>query len=149
MLSGQGGRLFWRLREEEGFGYGVDLLGAEGVDPGYLAAQLTTAPERAADARRVLLEEFAALAAGAFDAAEVADAQRKLVGGFELALQENASQAAQLALDEVYGLGCQAHRRYPDAVFGVTPDQVARAAARYLQPGSRVEVLLGPGVLSG
>ena len=67
------------------------------------------------------------------------------MGGFELALQENAAQAAQLALDEVYGLGCEAFRSYPDGVLAITPDQVAEAAARYLDPERRVEVLLGPG----
>ena len=144
MLSGQGGRLFRRLREAEGFGYAVELIGTEGVDPGYLAAQLTTAPERQEEARQVLLEEFASLAGGAFDDAEVAAAQRKLVGGFELALQENASQAAQLALDEVYGLGYRAYSHYPDAVFAVTPQEVAEAAARYLAPDHHVAVLLSP-----
>ncbi len=144
MLSGQGGRLFRRLREAEGFGYAVELIGTEGVDPGYLAAQVTTAPERQEEARQVLLEEFAALAEGAFDAAEVAEAQRKLVGGFELALQENASQAAQLALDEVYGLGYGAYRHYPDTVFAVTPREVAEAASHYLAPGHHVAALLSP-----
>jgi len=144
LLSGQGGRLFRRLREAEGFGYAVDVLGSEGVDPGYLAAQLTTAPERQQAAQRALLEEFAALAKGAFDAAEVVEAQHKLVGGFELALQENASQAAQFALDELYGLGCRAYRRHPDAVFAVTPRQVAAAAARYLNPAHSVAALLSP-----
>jgi zinc protease len=144
MLSGQGGRLFRRLREAEGFGYAVELLGTEGVDPGYLAAQLTTAPERQEEARRALQEEFAALADGAFGADEVAEAQRKLVGGFELGLQENASQAAQLALDEVYGLGYGACRHYPQTVFAVTPQEVAAAAARYLAPGHHVAALLSP-----
>ncbi|HSH70657.1 MAG TPA: insulinase family protein, partial [Deferrisomatales bacterium] len=144
MLSGQGGRLFRRLREADGFGYAVELIATEGVDPGYLAAQVTTVPARQEEARQALLEEFAALAGGAFDSAEVAEAQRKLVGGFELALQENASQAAQFALDEVYGLGCNAYRHYPDAVFAVTPREVAEAASRYLAPGHHVAALLSP-----
>ena len=63
-----------------------------------------------------------------------------------MALQENASQAAQLALDEVYGMGCCAYRQYPAAVFAVTPEAVAEAAARYLAPDHHVAALLSPTV---
>jgi zinc protease len=136
--------MFRQLREVDGFGYGVDVIGAEGVDPGYLAAQVTTAPTRQEEARRALLGQFAGLASGSFDSDEVAEAQRKLVGGFELALQENASQAAQLALDELYGLGCRAFRRYPEDIFAVSRSQVSAAAARYLAPQRHVAVLLSP-----
>lgn len=145
VLGGQGGRLFVRLRDELGLAYAVSSLGVEGLDRGYVAAHLATSPANAEAALRRLHAELDALARGDIGAEEVEEAQRKLVGGYEIALQENAFLAAQLALDEVYGLGCRGLDAYARSVLAVTRDQVMAAARRYFDPAGRVEVVLGGG----
>lgn len=145
VLAGQGGRFFRRLREERALAYAVSCSSVEGLDPGYLAGYAATTPARAAEARECLLEEFALVARGGVTAEELEQAQRKLVGGFELALQENASQAAQIALDEVYGLGHRSFETYARRIFGVSAADVTEAARRYLRPEAHSCVVLRPG----
>ncbi len=145
VLGGQGGRLFRSLREERGLAYAVSCSSLEGLDPGYLAGYVATSPHRAAEARECLLAEFARVAAEGVTPGELEQAQRKLVGGFEIALQENATQAAQLALDELYGLGYRRFQSYARDLFAVTAADVADAARRYVRPGAYACVVLGPG----
>lgn len=144
-LAGQGGRFFRRLREERALAYAVDCSSVEGLDPGYLAGYAATAPDRIDEARDCLLAEFALVAREGITAEELAQAQRKLVGGFELALQENATQAAQMALDEVYGLGHRSFETYARRIFAVTGADLHEAARRYLRPEAWACVVLRPG----
>jgi zinc protease len=144
ILSGQGGRLFRRLRDQLGLAYAVSSTCVEGLHHGYIAGYVATAPARAEDAAAELLTEFSRLAAGEIDDAEMERAQRKLVGGFEIALQENAFQAAQMALDDIYGLGYRAFASFADRVFSVRRSDVVAAAQRYLSPERHVRLSLGP-----
>lgn len=144
VLSGQGGRLFRKLRDELGLAYSVGSACIEGLDRGYIAAHVATAPSRAEAARDRLLEEFTRLARGEVARGEVEEAKRKLVGGFELSLQENAFQAAQLALDEVYGLGHRALETYAAEILAVTRAEVIEAAQRYFAIDRHVCSLVEP-----
>ncbi|GAB4262633.1 MAG: pitrilysin family protein [Deferrisomatales bacterium] len=145
ILSGQGGRLFRRLRDELGLAYAVNSTCVEGLDPGYLAGYVATDPGRAERARDELLREFERLAAGELSLGDVEQARRKLVGSFEIAQQENAFQAAQMSLDEIYDLGYRAYERYAERLLSVTPADVIEACRRYVLPESCVCLMLGPG----
>jgi zinc protease len=143
VLAGQGGRLFRRLRDERGLAYSVSSSSVEGLDRGYVAGHIATSPANAEAAREGLLAEFEALARGDVTAEEVEEAKRKLVGSFEIALQESFFQAAQLALDEIYGLGGRSLESYTRAVFAVSMGDAIAAARRYFDPRGAVSVILG------
>ncbi len=145
VLTGQGGRLFRRLRDEMGLAYAVTSTCVEGLDPGYLAGYIATSPENVQQAREGLLDEITRLAAAPPSGEELEQAKRKLVGSFEIALQENQMQATQMALDEIYGLGYRGHEAFAKRVMAVTPDDVAEAARRHLRPEASVTLVLGPG----
>ncbi len=132
ILSGQGGRLFVRLRDHLGLAYSVSSTALEGLHSGYLATYAATDPERADQARDELLAECARLAAAPPDPAELERAKRKIVGSFEISLQESAFQAAQLALDEVYGAGFRSLADFARRVLAVDADALADVASRYL-----------------
>ena len=144
ILAGQGGRLFRRLRDEMALAYAVTSTCLEGLDRGYMAGYLATSPERGEEAREALLKEMLKLAEEPIDAAEVENAKRKLAGSYELALQENNFRAAQMSLDEIYGLDwkeCLSHAR---SILRVTVKQVEEAARYYLKPDNWVAVMVGP-----
>ncbi len=144
VLSGQGGRLFRRLRDEQGLAYAVTSTCVEGLHPGYVTGYIATAPDNVGAARDGLLREFERLAEERVPRDELARARRKLVGGFEIALQENQAQAAHMALDELYGLdGCDLGA-YARGVLAVTADDVLAAVRRYLVPGRASVLVLGP-----
>ncbi|MBI5014731.1 MAG: insulinase family protein [Deltaproteobacteria bacterium] len=144
VLAGQGGRLFRRLRDERGLAYSVSSSTLEGLDRGYVAGYIATNPAQAEAAREGLLAEFQSLARGEVTAEEIEEAKRKLVGGFEIALQENVFQAAQMAMDEVYGLGGQGFASHARQVFAVSTADVVAAARRYFDPSGLVSVFVGP-----
>ena len=143
-LSGQGGRLFRRLRDEMGLAYAVTSTCVEGLDPGYLAGYIATAPANAEIAREGLLEEITRVAEAPPEGAELEQAKRKLVGSFEIALQENQVQATQMALDEIYGLGYRSFGEFARRVMAVTTREVVEASRRYLRAGTCASVILGP-----
>ncbi|TAL17386.1 insulinase family protein [bacterium] len=144
MLSGQGGRLFRSLRDEKGLAYAVTSTSMEGLQRGYLAGYIATAPENAEAAREGLLEEMLAVAEGNIPAEEVERAKQKLAGSFEINLQENDFQAAQMALDESYGLDYRGYLNYVREILAVTPAQVAKVAKKYLGRDNWAAVIVGP-----
>lgn len=149
LLNGQGGRLFRRLRDERGLAYAVTSVCVEGLDPGYLAGYIATAPDRAEEAREGILAEMVRLAEEPPDRDELERARRKLVGAFEIALQSNQVQATQMALDEIYGLGHRHLEAFADRIFAVDARAVQEAARRYLRPEHCVSVVLGPDGAAG
>lgn len=144
ILSGQGGRLFRRLRDELGLAYAVTSACLEGLDRGYLAGYIATDPGSVDGVREELLREFEELRKHPVERAELEQAARKLVGSFEIALQENAFQAAQMALDDIYGLGYRNFQQYARRIFAVTPEDVLSAARRYLYPDGHACLILSP-----
>jgi zinc protease len=144
MLSGQGGRLFRALRDEKGLAYAVTSTSMEGLHRGYFAGYIATAPENAEAAREGLLEEMLAVAEGNISAEEVERAKQKLAGSFEINLQENDFQAAQMALDESYGLDYRGYLNYVREILAVTPAQVAKTARKYLGRDNWAAVIVGP-----
>ena len=77
-------------------------------------------------------------------AEELAANQRNLIGGHVIDQQRNASVAAHMALDALYGLGPEAHRQYADRVRAVTGEDVLRVARRIIRIGDYTEALVRP-----
>ena len=73
-----------------------------------------------------------------FTAAEVDDAKRYLIGSLPRQLETNAGIAGFLLSAELYGLGIDHDVRLPALIGAVTHDQVARVAARLLDPDRAV-----------
>ena len=144
LLAGQGGRLFLELRDRRGLAYAVDAMNVEGVDPGWLAVQIATAPERLEQARAGLLAELERLLSAPPDEDELARARRHLVGSFAIAQQRNAVHAARIAHDSLYGHGPEAHLQYPAHIAAVTPSDVLRVAQRIVRLDAYTEATIRP-----
>jgi zinc protease len=144
LLAGQGGRLFLELRDRRALAYAVDAMHVEGVDPGWLAVQIATAPERLEEARTGLLAELERLLSAPPPEDELARARRHLIGGFAIDQQRNAVHAARIAHDSLYGQAPDAHRSYPQKVAAVTPADALRVARRILDLGAYTEAIIRP-----
>jgi len=144
LLAGQGGRLFLDLRDRRGLAYAVDAMSVEGVDPGWFAVTIATAPERLEEARAALLAELARLVADEPPADELARARRHLTGNFAIDQQRNAVHAARIALDSLYGQGPAAHHRYVERISAVTPADVLRVARRIIRLDAYTEAVISP-----
>ncbi len=130
-LSGQGGRLFYHLRDEESLAYALSFIVWNNLDPGFIGVYMGTHPDKLERALQAVLRELRKVTEEGLTEDEVERAKRYLIGNFEIGLQTNRSQANQLALDELYGLGFDHYLKYPREIQKVSREDVHRVAKKY------------------
>jgi zinc protease len=130
-LSGQGGRLFYELRDKESLAYALDFTGSPNLDPGYIAVYMGTHPDKLEKAIEGVLRELRKVREEGLTGDEVERAKRYLIGNFEIGLQTNGAQANQMSLDELYGSGFDYYQRYPQEIEKVSREDVLRVAKKY------------------
>jgi zinc protease len=144
VLSGQGGRLFVELRDKRSMAYSVSSFSVEGVDPGYFAVYMGTSPEKLDAALDGIREELRKIRDELITPAELARAQRHMVGTHEIGLQRNSSRAALLALDICYGVGTENFLRYSEQVQKVTAEDVRAVARKVIDFDRSALAVVGP-----
>jgi zinc protease len=75
---------------------------------------------------------------------EIERVKRHLIGTKAISLQRASSQAATMALDELYGIGYQAADRYAEQIDTVDGSSIVEAARRYLDLDGRTVIAVGP-----
>ncbi|HWV38737.1 MAG TPA: pitrilysin family protein [Vulgatibacter sp.] len=144
VLAGQGGRLFYELRDKRSMAYSVTAFNLEGIDPGYFGVYMGTSPEKLADAEEGIRAELARVAREPISEEELLRARRYLVGSHAIGLQKNSARAATFALDERYGMGADNFARYAERIESVTREDVLEAARRTLDPRRSVLAVVTP-----
>jgi zinc protease len=132
------------IREKRALAYRVSAFSMEGIDPGYFAVYVATSPENLEEAQRAIRAELRSVVEQGVSAAELARAQRYLVGTHAIGLQRKSAIAAALAFHEAYGQGWKAYRQYNDNVMKVKAQDVARVARKYLDPQREVAAVVRP-----
>ncbi len=132
ILSGQGGRLFLELRDKRSLAYTVTSFFTPGLEPGFFGVYIGCAPEKQTEAIQGIKEQLAMVLEKGVTDEELKRAQNYLVGNFEIGLQQNSAQAAKIAFDELYGLGWDEYKRYPEEIYSVTQDDIQRVARKYI-----------------
>lgn len=137
-------RLFQEVRERRGLAYSVYSYLSTYADTGMLGIYLGVAPERAAEAVRVVRAEMARLASEPLPEQELSDAKENLKGSILLSAENPESRMGRLARNEyVFG------RDVPLAevvakVEAVSAQEITTLAAQMLAPGQLGACLLGP-----
>lgn len=144
LLNGQSGRLFEALRNRRSLCYNTGLASTAGFGQGMLLGYVLTAPETADEARDQLVQVITALLDAPVPAAEFARARATLLGSLLIGTPGNAARAARAARARVYDRPTDDLERVVGMIGACTPAQVQEAAAAFVRPGSRCEVLLGP-----
>ncbi len=135
LLSGLGGRLFVRLREEQALAYEVHGVAANNLDPGAFLFMTRTTADKFDACLAGLADELAHLSSDLIPEDELARAKNSLVGARIADLQRNQDQAQGMALDELYGLGYEHYWRYIDRIEGIGVEDIRRVARAYLDMG--------------
>ena len=144
-LSGQGGRLFYELRDQESLAYALTFMANPNVDPGFIAVYMGTHPDKLEKAIQGVLRILKDVRDDGLTGEEVERAKRYLIGNFEIGLQTNGAQASQMSLDELYGLGFDHTEKYAKAIERVSKEDVQRVAREYLHLDAyRLAVLRPP-----
>src|SRR6266849_533325 len=143
ILSRQGGRLFYELREQRALAYSVTAFGIEGLAPGVVGVYVGTDPNKVEEATTAARVELARVREELVSAAELEQARKYLTGSFEISLQSNSAQSEEMAFNELYGLGYENGRRYLAAITAVTAEDLRRVARTYFDDNASTLVVVG------
>ncbi|MCU0780035.1 MAG: insulinase family protein [Akkermansiaceae bacterium] len=129
-VADMAGPLFSRLREELGLAYQVGGTQFLGHDTGLFTFYLATSPEQVDLARTELLVEIAKLAAEGIPAEAFERVRATVLSSLALQAQSPAAVAQAVALDVLFGLPADHHRRLTAIHGALTPAAVREVAAR-------------------
>ena len=144
LLAGQSGRLYSRMREDNGGVYDIDAVAWEGLDAGLLTVAFATRAEGSAQAVTLFMAELDRLIRDGVSEEELARARQALVGSFERSFEHRSSVAHELAYDTAYGLGSESARSFARRIEAVSRDALQATIREVLGSPSRVEIVLGP-----
>lgn len=112
VLSGQGGRLFYELRDKNSLAYSVSPVRMEGLEPGYFGTYIGCSPEKQDKAISMMRDELKKLTISLISNEELVRAQNYLVGQQAISLQKKSTICQAIVLDVIYGMS-------PDHIFEV------------------------------
>ncbi len=144
VLSGQGGRLFYELRDRQSLAYSVFARRLTGLDASTFSIQIATSPEKIERAVDGIRTEIDPLRNGVVDDEDLDRARRYLIGNHDIGLQKNASRAMQFGLNELYGLGYRTALDYGSRIDDVSIDDVQRVIDRWIDPRQMVVSITKP-----
>jgi len=144
-LAGQGGRLFTQLRDKQSLAYAITAFRSPGLETGVFGAYLACDPSKTAVATEAIFKELDEIREKGLTKKELKGAKSYLLGNLLIGLQTNGSQAMQMALDELYGLGYNNLPKFIRDIKAVSLDDIKGAAQKIIVPGRYVLVTVGPG----
>ncbi len=116
----------------KGLVYEVHAYNFLGLDPGYFGIYAGCEPARAEMVKEIVFEQVRRLVAEKISDEGLEAARRNCITAHVLERQTNDQQATEAALNELYGLGPDFHRRYADGILAVTQADLKRVAEKYL-----------------
>lgn len=143
ILSGQGGRLFYELRDKNSLAYTVSPIRMEGLERGYFGTYIGCSAEKKDKAIAMMRAELMKLTTELISKEELERAKNYLVGQQAISLQKKSTVCQSILLDVIYGLDPNHTFTIIDEYENVTADQVRLLAKKLF---SRPEVLsiVGP-----
>jgi zinc protease len=144
VLSGMGGRIHKKLREENPYAYAVTFFNQPAFEVGAMGIYIGTDKTRANDVERLVREEIKNIREKGFTDEEVSSAKRYLIGNHYIAIQTNGSIASSMCLDTIYGLPSDFYKKWVEKAEKVTTADVNAVAKKYLQLDKMVKIEVGP-----
>lgn len=143
ILAGQGGRLFFELRDKNSLAYSVSPLKMAGIETGYFGAYIGCSPEKSKKAIQMIKDEFSKLCNTKVGADELVRSQRYLAGRNDIDLQRKGSICNSILFDVVYGLDADETFKSSSRYFEVTADDVQALSQKIFSQNSVISVV-GP-----
>jgi zinc protease len=145
-ILGGGGfssRLMDNIRDNRGLAYDVHSSFSAQKEPGPFRVWVQTKNESANQAIDEIFKELKRIRTEAVTDKELADAKAYLTGSFPLRMDTSAKIAGMMTSIEIFNLGLDYPRKYPEIINAVTKDDILRVAKKYLVPEKIVIVVLG------
>jgi zinc protease len=103
ILAGQGGRLFFELRDKNSLAYSVSPMKMESLETGYFGGYIACSPEKVDKAIEMFHVEFKKLVDVRVGAEELERAKKYLIGQHDIGIQRKSAICNLLAFDVSYG----------------------------------------------
>ena len=103
ILAGQGGRLFFELRDKNALAYSVSPMRMESLETGYFGGYIACSHEKVDKSIEMFQAEFAKLVNEKVTSDELSRAKRYLIGQHDIGLQRKSALCNLIAFDEIYG----------------------------------------------
>jgi len=130
ILAGQGGRLFYELRDRSSLAYSISPVKMESIETGYFGGYIACSPEKVDKAIEMFQEEFKKIYTTLVGEEEMQRAQRYLIGQHDIGLQRKTALCNLLTFDEIYGNDYHQSLNVADEYFKVTPQKIKELAEK-------------------
>jgi len=135
VLAGQGGRLFFELRDKSSLAYSVSPIRMESLETGYFGGYIACSHEKVEKSIEMFHAEFKKICEQKISSEELQRAQRYLIGQHDIGLQKKSGLCNLIAFDEIYGNDFNESLRVANQYMKVTAEQVQSVARRlFTQP---------------
>ncbi|MGH2453761.1 MAG: M16 family metallopeptidase, partial [bacterium] len=131
--EGLSGRLFVEIREKQGLVYTIGGVFPTRAGPSTLTFVAGTDPPNVARVVDGILREVARLQEGLVPAEDLERGKQRVIGVHAIGHEDLRSQAFNLGLYELLGVGYAFDARLPEVVAAVRAEEVQRVARLYLQ----------------
>jgi zinc protease len=141
--TGTSSRLFMDIREAKGYAYQANSMLMRYRESGYFTVVTQVRNEVVTPALEAVLAQLDRMAKEPVTAEELSSQKNFLAGTFVMGLESQNSLADQLALVKAMGLPNQYLETYTTRVRSVEPDQIQKAARKYIAPENATIVVVG------
>ena len=141
--GGPSSRLFLNLREDKGYTYGAysNFTGSKFKGIWVSASEVRT--DVTEGAMKEFMYELNRLRNEPVPAEELENAKRAIIGGFALSLEQPSFLLQNIITQKLYSLPADYWDTYPQKVSAITPEDVQKAAQKYLDMGHLQVVAVG------
>ena len=137
-------RLNLNLREDKGYSYGAFNSFVYRSQGGYWSSAAGVRTDVTKESLVEFVKELRGIAGERpVTAEELADAKANLVRGYAQRFESNDQVAGEIGTLFVYGLPLSTLGEYESAIESVTPEQVAGAARKYVDPNKSIILVVG------
>ena len=130
ILAGQGGRLFFELRDKSSLAYSVSPLKMESIETGYFGGYIACSPEKVEKAIDMFQVEFKKMCDTPVGAEELSRAKKYLIGQHDIGLQRKSSLCNLIVFDEVYGNDYRRSLHVAAEYEKVTAERIQKLSAK-------------------
>jgi zinc protease len=141
---GIGGRIGDQVREKSGMAYYAASALDGGLGPGPWRAYAGVNPKNVDRAVELIVREVRKFTTRKVTAEELDDNKANFLGRLPFSLETNEGLAGNISALELYGLGLDYLRRYPDMIRAITRDDIQAVAREFLSAERYVLAVAGP-----
>ena len=141
VMAGQGGRLFFELRDKNSLAYSVSPIKMESLETGYFGGYIACSPDKVEKAIQMFKDEFKKIVETEIADEELSRAKKYLIGQHDIGLQRKSSICNLIAFDHFYGNSYEESLNVADKYNEVTKQDVLKLAEQLFTKPSVISVV--------